>query len=130
MTNYQDRINKLQRFKSNVSSGGTEDNIAGFSTEVNDWKGGSSKSGYDHLIQSTKKETATITKKKQQFLEDVSKRITYVEGLFQSEYNANVGRYHVKLDKDPKKNRTKLLQRLERSGIDSSVKAKIRQTIR
>lgn len=67
MTNYQDRINKLQRFKSNVSSGGTEDNIAGFSTEVNDWKGGSSKSGYDHLIQSTKKKRQRLLRKNNSF---------------------------------------------------------------
>lgn len=125
--NYQERITALSTFKSAVSSGTIEDTLSSHSTDIADWIGGSSKSGYETYMTKVKTDAKDIVGKKDSFLGEIDTRIAEIQGKFDREYSTYSGYLNSLYDKDATKKKEKKLKYYNSLKIDSSVKAKLAQ---
>lgn len=127
--NYQERISKLETFKTQISGGTTENSTDGFSSDIAEWSGGSSKGKYTTYISKVISDSKKISKQKKKFLADIDTRIDYIQNQFNNEFN----RYRTVVnsihDSDIEKRKTKKQDYLNSLTIDSSVKSKLRNSI-
>lgn len=128
--NYKERMNKLRSFKAAVSSGETQDDVSGVSSSIGGWTGGESKEKFENYITILKTDAAKLAGYKSKYLTAIDDRISKIQGLFDSEYNANSWIKRAYYDKDSAKNKQARLRTLNNSSMDSSVKEKLRSEIR
>ncbi|HFI0358790.1 MULTISPECIES: hypothetical protein [Streptococcus] len=118
---YKERIRALRYFKSAVSSGSTRDRVSGLSVAVPDWTG-NAQSKFENYIDTVKKDSQKISKRKAEFLSKIDAIIARVQAQFDSELQANSLYLYITYDEDPVENRIKKYRTIKNLSIDKSVK--------
>ncbi len=127
--NYKERISALQIFKDELSSVKTTDYLANQTSDVEGWNGGSAKTKFDNYIIHCKALSSKLSGQHATFLTDIDNLIHHIQGLYDSEYNANKGTVTKVYSTDPAKNKIERTNALNRLDIDSSVKDALRLLI-
>ena len=125
--NYKERISALQNFKDQLSVE-TTDYLANETSDVEGWTG-NSKTAFDNYIIHCKGLSSKLSGQRATFLTDIDNLIQHIQGLYDSEYNANKGKVTKVYSTDPAKNKIERTNALNRLDIDSSVKDALRLLI-
>lgn len=125
---YQQRIDKLNEFKSNIDGISIEDTFHNQSTDVAGWEGGQSREKFVQFVENVKNDSTSLIDYINSFSSELSSYITQIKLEFEIAVSTEVSRLQgIKGEKseDTKEQRTKALDSISDKSVRDKVAARL-----